>query len=213
MTQNRFAPRLRPLVERYFGVIRDEDLDFMLSCYVNTREYNTTYNGVYGLIRDSLSPFFKKQDIRDFDDDESGGLFGRAVIRNIQRERKNQVIVLFGGKGSGKSTFLRRILLHKAPKYLEKRAIAAIVDLLDVPENSNIIEDQIWNLTIANLDQNHLIQGDRDTLLALFRDRYRVADRQVLAGLSKESEAYNVRLNDLIQRGYRIENIAPNESE
>ena len=198
VSQNRFAPQLRPVVERYFGVIRDEDLDFMSSCYVNSREYDRTHRGVYALIRDSLSPFFRRQGVREFDDDDSGGLFGRTLVRNLQRDRKNQVIVLFGGKGSGKSTFLRRLLLHRSPVYLAKRAITVIVDLLETPEDPDAITNEVWEQTISNLDQTSLLREDRSRLLSLFRDRFELAKRQVLAGLSDESETYNIRLNELM---------------
>ena len=198
VTQNRFASRLRPIIERYFGVIRDQDSDFMSSCYVNIREYDRTHRGVYALIRDSLSPYFKKQDVKDFDDDDSGGLFGRTLVKNLQRERKNQVIVLFGGKGSGKSTFLRRLLLHRSPKYLDKRAVTVIVDLLETPDDADTITNEIWEQTISNLDRNHLLREDRSRLLMLFKDRFKIAKRQVLAGLSEDSEAYNIRLNEIL---------------
>ena len=198
VTQNRFAPKLRPLVERYFGVIHDHDVDFMSSCYVNNREYDGTHKGVFALIRDNLSPYFRARDVRDFSDDAEGGVFGKAVVRNIQRKRTNQVIVLFGGKGSGKSTFLRRLLLHRSPQYLAKRAVTVIVDLLDAPESPNAIVPQIWDQTIVGLDQQGLLQEDRATLLRLFEDRFALAARQVLAGLDPKSEAYNVRLNELL---------------
>ena len=40
--------------------------------------------------------------------------------------------------------------------------------------------------------------SDRTRLLKLFKGRFEVAKRQVLAGLSEGSEAYNLRLNDLL---------------
>lgn len=198
VNQNRFAPKLRPLIERYFGVIQDNDDDFMSSCYVNNREYDGTRKGVFALIRDNLSPYLRARDVKDFSDDAEGGLFGRAIVRNIQRDRKNQVIVLFGGKGSGKSTFLRRLLLHRSPQYLSKRAVTVIIDLLDVPDNTDSIVSEIWEQAIVGLDQEGLLQRDRATLLRLFKDRFTLAERQILAGLAPDSEAYNLKLNELL---------------
>lgn len=197
---NRFAPRLRPLVERYFGVIRDNDIDFMNQCYVSVREYDRTYKGVYSLIRDSLSPYFKKRAVKDFDDDEHGGLFGKKLARNLQRDRKNELIVLFGGKGAGKSTFLRKLLYHKPPSYLAKHSKISIVDLLNVPEDEGLIRRDIWEQIIAQLDQESILKGDRGQLLYLFDDKYDLAKKQVLYGLDVNSEAYNVRLNELVSR-------------
>ena len=170
----------------------------MSSCYVNNREYDGTRKGVFALIRDNLSPYFRDQAIRDFSDDADGGLFGKAIVRNIQRDRRNQVIVLFGGKGSGKSTFLRRLLLHRPPKYLAKRAVTVIVDLLDAAENPGAIVSEIWEQAIISLDRDKILQDDRETVLRLFDDRFQLAKRQVLAGLDLDSDAYNVRLNELL---------------
>ena len=170
----------------------------MSSCYVNNREYDGTRKGVFALIRDNLSPYFRAHAVRDFSDDADGGLFGKAIVRNIQRDRRNQVIVLFGGKGSGKSTFLRRLFHHNPPQYLAKRAVPVIVDLLDAAEDPGAIVSEIWEQAIISLDRDKILQGDREPLLRLFGDRFQLATRQVLAGLHTDSEAYNVRLNELL---------------
>jgi energy-coupling factor transporter ATP-binding protein EcfA2 len=128
------------------------------------------------------------------------GQLGGRLTKNIRRGRKGEVLVLFGGTGSGKSTFLKRLLHHKPPKWLRDHSVVAIVDLLDVPEDKKTIHHAIWSGLVKNLDSGSLLKADRSALLAgLFSDRFETAKRQQLSGLSPNSEIYNVKLNELVQ--------------
>jgi energy-coupling factor transporter ATP-binding protein EcfA2 len=200
---NRFAARLRPLFEKYFTDLLSDDNEFVDKCYVAIREYKSTYKGVYALIKDSLSPYFKRQDIKDFIDDDAGGLFGKRVTTSLQQGRKNEVIVLFGGKGSGKSTFLRKLLYHKTPAYIKKHSKVAIVNLLDTTESEEIIRSEALEQTIAALDSDGILKGDRDQLLYLFSDKYSLAKKQVLFGYEENSEKLNEKTNELVDEWLR----------
>lgn len=197
--QNRLAPRLRPIANRYFGVIGDDDTPFMESCYVAQREYQGTSDGMRALIQDSLSPYFEDYGVQQLEDTGRGGRLGGRLTKNIKESRRGEVLVLFGGKGSGKSTFIKRLLHHSAPRWLIEHATVAIIDLLKVPESNDAIRRAIWSGLVSRLDRDQLLVAGRDTLIAeLFDDRFRVAKKQDLAGLSPASEAYNVKLNELV---------------
>lgn len=56
VTANRLASHLRPLVNQYFGVIGDDDPEFMKRCYVTQRDHGATLSGMRSLIQDALSP-------------------------------------------------------------------------------------------------------------------------------------------------------------
>lgn len=105
----------------------------------------------------------------------------------------------FGGKGSGKSTFLKKLLYHKQPKYLAKHSVIAIVDLLDTAHEKDQIRRNSWNTLVEILDSEQLLKGDRNRLLYLFKDKYELAKKQVLFGLDEGTEAFNIKLNDLVQ--------------
>ncbi|MEB3734467.1 hypothetical protein ULF88_10950 [Halopseudomonas pachastrellae] len=108
-------------------------------------------------------------------------------------------MVLFGGKGAGKSTFIKRLLHHNQPRWLRDHAVVSIIDLLKVPEKKEVIRDYIWKNLVLTLDRNKVLDSDRDEVLSqLFSDRFEVAKKQNLAGLSPSSEAYNLKLNELI---------------
>ncbi|MFP5423468.1 MAG: hypothetical protein ACLGID_18680 [Gammaproteobacteria bacterium] len=199
ITANRLASTLRPLANRYFGVISDDDTDFMDKCYVSEREYRATSDDIRDLIHDSLTPYFEEYGVQQLSDTGKGGGLGGRLTKNIKKGRKGEVLVLFGGKGAGKSTFIKRLLHHTPPRWLKDHAVISIVDLLKVPENKEVIRGHVWRRLVESLDVDEVLSSDRGSLVSgLFSDRYEVALKQDLSGLNLNSEMFNVKLNELV---------------
>lgn len=199
ITANRLAGTLRPIVNHYFGVINDDDSEFMDRCYVSQRDYQQTFEGMRTLIEDSLSPYFAGYGVQQLADTGKGGSLGGRLTKNIKKGRKGEVLVLFGGKGAGKSTFIKRLLHHNPPRWLRDHAVIAIIDLLKVPEEPDVIRQAIWGGLVESLDAENILSSDRSVILdKLFTDRFEIASRQELYGLSRASEAYNSQLNALV---------------
>lgn len=199
ITAHRLAAPLRPIVAHYFGVISDDDNEFMDRCYVSQRDYQHTFDGMRALIEDSLSPYFMDYGVEQLEDTGKGGRLGGRLTKNIKNKRQGEVLVLFGGKGAGKSTFIKRLLHHNPPRWLKENAVIAIIDLLKTPEDSETIRKTIWEGLVSKLDKEGILSSDRKSVLEkLFFDRFQVAERQELSGLSSNSEAYNTRLNGLV---------------
>lgn len=196
---NRFASSLRPIVDKYFGAIDVDDLVFMESCYVSDREYDTAFLNARRRLEDAITPFLEKYNIQDFKDGDTGGGFARRLQKVTVQAKRSDVIVLFGGKGVGKSTFLRRLLFHKPPQPLKKHAAVAYIDLLtDTPEESTIIAT-VWSQLIEALDEQKLLSGDREQLCKLFNDKFEQAKKQDLYGIDEHSPEYNIKLNGLVR--------------
>jgi len=200
VNSNNFARLLRPFARKYFGDITVAEQEFMEACYVRQRDYDTSFDNFRHLIKDALTPYFKEHGVQEFIDNEKGGQFGNRLSKSIREKKTGEVIILFGGKGAGKSTFLRKLLYHNPPQYLSKYSRVAIADLLNVPENNEEVYNSIWNQTIEKLDTDELLKGDRGVLLSLFSDRFEIAKRQDLFGLEEKSEAYNLKLNSLVRQ-------------
>lgn len=199
ISSNRLASALRPLANNYFGVISDDDADFMDKCYVSQREDNATFDGVKTLLQDSLTPYFEEYGVQQLEDSGKGGQLGGRLTKNLKKGRKGEVLVLFGGKGAGKSTFIKRLLHHNQPRWLKEHAVVSIVDLLKVPQNKDVIREHIWKNLVLSLDKDRILDSGREVVISrLFSDKYEVAKKQNLAGLDPSSEAYNLKLNDLI---------------
>lgn len=198
MHNNYLATCIRPLSDRYLGKMNPSDDAFMQRCYVDVRDYQASISGVAQVIADCLTPYFKNYNVQEFFNDWQGGEFGRRISSHLRERRTREVVILFGGKGAGKSTFIRKLLYHRPPTEIAKHSIIAVVDLLECPEDHKQIEADTWRQLLAELDRDRLLGADRDTLLKLFHDRYDSAKKQILAGLNPTSEAFNIRLNDLV---------------
>ncbi|WP_421173963.1 hypothetical protein [Aeromonas enteropelogenes] len=200
VNSNRLANRLRPIVQHYFGVISDDDTDFMDKCYVSQREYQSTSDGMHSVIQDSLTPYFEGYGIQQLEDTGKGGRLGGKLTKNIKKNRKGEVLILFGGKGSGKSTFIKRLLHHNPPTWLRDHSVISIIDLLKTPEDKEIIRNKILSSLVEQLDEEGILNQDRDTIIAtIFKDKFEIAKKQNLAGLSQKSESYNIELNRLFR--------------
>lgn len=199
ISSNEYARDLRPFARKYFGAIDVSEQEFMESCYVNQRDYDNAFQNFRVLIKDSLTPYFEEHGIQNLTDNEKGGAFGNRIAKSLQSKKTGEVIVLFGGKGAGKSTFLRKLLYHNPPQYLSKYSRVAIADLLNVPENKSDVHGSIWDQVVTSLDVDELLSKDRNQLIELFRDKYELAKKQILFGLQEGTENFNLQLNDLVR--------------
>jgi len=110
VTSNKYAGILETISRKYLGPIPIDDKVFMKKCYVtNKGHYDDLQKNIKGIVFDSLTPFFKNLGFRNFTDDSIGGAFGLKIIDTIKRENLDNVMILFGGRGSGKSTFFKKV--------------------------------------------------------------------------------------------------------
>lgn len=195
---NRYVQYIRPIAETFFGTIERDQTELMNACYVSNSSFDSAFSSAEAVLTDSLTPFLETYNIRDTRADDGGGSFGNRIEKTLIREPKADVLVLFGGKGIGKSTFLRRLLFVRPPQVLRKNAVTALIDLLKTQENRDEIDQKIWSELHAQLDVDRILSADRTKLLELFSDRFDVASRQELFGLPEDSIEYHRALNSLL---------------
>lgn len=197
---NKYVQYLRPIATRFFGQIEASDTELMTECYVSDNNYESAFKSAGLLLADSVTPYLEQYGVRNTKSDDGGGTFGNRIEKSVVREARPDVVVLFGGKGIGKSTFLRRLLHINPPQVIKKNAVVALIDLLDTPEEKSAIEQKIWGELVAKLDTDNILSSDRENLLALFRDRFDIAKIQNLSGLPEDSIEYNKSLNELVAK-------------
>lgn len=190
--------RLDPIMKRFFTTFKENN-DFLNYCYVHDREYEAVFDGVRDLLKDSLSPYFNHYRVADFIDSHEGGEFGDKINKSIKK-MDSDVVILFGGKGVGKSTFLKKLLFYTPPEFLIENSVVCYIDLLNVGEDRESIINEIWTQLIQKLDTENILDSNRDILInKLFSDKFEIALKQDLYGFSPDSPDYTRELNQLVK--------------
>lgn len=199
VNSNVYAHILTSISRKYLGPIPIGDNDFMSKCYVtNKGYYDDLQKNVQGCVYDSLTPYFKRQGVSDFYDDKKGGVFAKKVQEIINKENLDNVMILFGGRGSGKSTFLKRFFYYIRPKEIERYAQVSIVDLLNSAQDSDCLIKEIWDKVRVSIDVDNVCEKDKEELIKLFDDEYGLLKKQLLKGLDEASVDYHRIVVDFI---------------
>jgi hypothetical protein len=200
VNSNKFAGSLSILSRKYLGIIPETDSEFMQHCYVSNKgRYDELQKDVQGFLHDSLSPYYRNLGFRDFSDDLKGGAFGLYLTDLVKKEHLDNVMILFGGRGSGKSTFLKRFLFYIKPKQIIQFAHITLVDLLDSPQTIEELTHEMWKRVLKRIDYDNLRHGDREAILQLFNNEFDVFKRQMLVGLDSTDKEYNELVREFVK--------------
>jgi hypothetical protein len=195
---NSLSPILEPIAKKFFGPLKDGEEDFVNACYVSIRKNDNSSDKFINLTIDNLSPFFKKFGFKELVEDKKIGNLGQRINSSI-RKNTNEVIILFGGKGAGKSTFAQRNLVFKPPVFIKKHVDVVFIDLLKIENNKEVVKQHIWTNIVESIDKEKILEQDRRSLINnLYKDKFQIASKQDLYGIDTKSTEFNIRLNQLV---------------
>lgn len=199
VNSNNYAGILKTLSLKYLGPIPESDKEFMDSCYVTNKGlHDNLQKDVQGFLHDSLTPYFKNLGFRDFSDDKNGGAFGYKITEIIKREKLNNVMILFGGRGAGKSTFIKRFLYHTQPIEIKMYSQVGLVTLLHSAQTKEQLSDEIWDKLLESIDVNNIRNGSKDEILDLLSSEFEVFKKQILADLNENDNEYHKLVREFI---------------
>ncbi len=194
---NNYAHYLFPLARRYFEDITQDDFQMMYQCYVNATGVAEVVDGLTARLVDKMTPFFETDGGQEVASRRDGGPLTQRIAKSLVKE-KGDVVILYGGKGAGKSTFLRKLLYVAPPTDLKLHAFPVVVDFLQAPQETSEISHFAWQRLLEGLDQSKTLSGGIDDLAALFADKLDIAQRQELSGLNAGEPEYIRIRNALI---------------
>lgn len=199
VNSNKYAGSLNSLSRKFLGPIPETDTEFMDACYVtNKGKYDNLQKDVQGFLHDSLTPYFKNLGFRDFTDNNQGGAFGYRIAETVKKENLHNVMILFGGRGAGKSTFLKRFLFSIKPIEIVMYSHVVLVGLLQAAQTRAELTSEIWNGILDKIDTDNLKKASREELLELFANEYEIYKKQILAGLDEKSSEYQRLVREFI---------------
>ncbi|OYU84048.1 MAG: AAA family ATPase [Flavobacterium sp. BFFFF2] len=199
VNSNNYAGSLKTISLKYLGPIPESDKDFMDFCYVTNKGlYDSLQKDMQGFLHDSLTPYFRNLGFRDFSDDKQGGAFGFRIAEIIKKEKLNNVMILFGGRGAGKSTFIKRFLYHTQPIEIKMHSQVGLITLLYSAQTKEQLSEEIWQKLLESIDTTNIRNGTRGQVLDLFANEFDIYKRQILAELQETDSDYQKLVRDFI---------------
>lgn len=191
VNNNNYAGSLRTLSREFLGPIPEKDSAFMKACYVHNKGKNDSLQkDVQGFLHDSITPYFKNLGFRDFSENKEGGAFGTRISNIVKSQTINKVMILFGGRGAGKSTFIKRFLFHEQPIQIAMHSKVALVPLLFSAQTKEELSNEIWQKTFESVDSDNLRVQSKENILKIFDKEFEIFKNQILSDYSTDSSEY-----------------------
>ncbi len=129
---------------------------------------------------------------------------GRAdeIVQALKRGRhlENQILLLIGKRGSGKTTFVDYLRVQRLPQDIRDRTVWIHLNLNDAPKGRIDLQQWILKELVAKLEQSApgTNFNSPETTMKLYSNEIRELRSRVLFNLREGSDAYNARLTDAL---------------
>jgi hypothetical protein len=191
---------MRPYVEKFFGDIAAQDtIEILKECYVHSRPLQIIDNELKLIIRDTAPNFAATATQLITTPEDEGGGFGKHVIQIADvNDDGGSVILLMGGIGSGKTTFLVRFFKVFAPEFSKPggTTFRIHIDFLGCPDRVEQLDEFLWKRAAAAIRESEPALNRRETLDKVFAKQLDLI-RHIYGEGTAQSEA---RFNDELFR-------------
>lgn len=144
----------------------DDDKDLLVNCFVHTKESEIADDKLTRIAEDLASS------VKSLDTFESSELL--QVIERIKSTHRHELVLIVGGKGAGKTTFIERFFNIILNNEVREDCIVINVNLAKSQGNENTIIDWLNNQLI-NIIENQVYNGSPtfDELQGMFFGEYK----------------------------------------
>ena len=147
------SDRLQPLLESYFGDLIDNER-LLAECYCETGKQAQYSKEIQSLLRNpspNLGAPVKEMEVRR----RSAKPLQQAVTASMTGKKSGRLILLLGGVGVGKTTFLHRFFHHILDEETKGRSVWLYVDFLKLSAQEKEIAGFIASESLDSLDQRY----------------------------------------------------------
>lgn len=172
--------------------VEEEKINIVRNAYVNTNKHQSHVTPIDRLIRKKILPSVENSVLLKSSEKP------QELINKLQEAHhyNNQVLLLIGSVGSGKSTFTTYLKEVALSRELTEKLVWITLDLNAAPVNSQDIYKWIMNNLILNIKalRNDIDFDDYNTISEIFKEELNKFDKVAGVLLDKNSENYRLEL-------------------
>jgi hypothetical protein len=205
LQRNRLHAQLSPLIRAIFEDIADqEQVEILQNCYVHDASLKVVARDLDVVVTDAIPVSLRDEGVRPLAQRYTpGGALGTSIEEAVGGA-DGQLMLLLGGIGSGKTTFLKRYERTVGHDVLAK-TLWFHVDFLSAPPEAADTEDFVWTEILQALRTRYSDLGleRRRSIRQAFGDEIQALEQTALAGYRRSSEDYQRRLDPYLEEWQR----------
>lgn len=139
LQRNKLSPQLSSLIESLFRDLTGEQQQEVLrTCYVIDRKVLGVAEDVRELFNDVVPEFAERAGFRDLvESEQRSGALHDDFRKAVERGDFGTTVLLLGGVGSGKTTFIHRLFKVTAREFVDEHCVWFYVPFTEAPQDSD----------------------------------------------------------------------------
>lgn len=186
--RNIISSLLHPYIETFFGDISSQRSDKVFdACYVYSESLRQIDANLTSLIKDEIPQYAAKDGFQELILTEDGGELAKRIREASTKPLLGNSILLMGGIGCGKSTYLKRLIRLLSREQLSNRTVIIYIDYLGYSPDLLKLKDFTYQI-IANELKKHKSIIARDVLELVYKDEIEILKETKLFSIKNEDK-------------------------
>jgi GTPase SAR1 family protein len=198
---NEFAQYLEKPIRYYFSDFKIDDIDFLENCYVEEHVENTKRT-LSSLLVDNATPYLENNGVINHTREKLSKKLSKKVANYIDFSNNKHIIVIYGDRGCGKSTFIKKLLHSDIPKNIQEKLSVIHLDLLEYAPTEDCLKElkeKIWKNVLDAIDVKNLRKNYSDIQNILFKDEFTEYREQISSLYAEMSEKFSLKIEAKIE--------------
>lgn len=198
---NEFAQYLEKPIRYYFSDLKVDDMDFLENCYVEEHVENTKKT-LFSLLVDNATPYLEKNGVINYTREKLSKKLSKKVANFIDFSDSKHIVVIYGDRGCGKSTFIKKLLHSDIPQNIQDKLSVIHLDLLEyAPTEDGLkeLKEKIWNNVLDAIDVKNLRKNYSDIQNILFKEEFIEYREQISSLYPEKSENFSLKIEAKIE--------------